>query len=236
MKRRGFLGLLGLPLLVVVRPAWSLGQNLKRLLLLPKRTKLKGYQKAGGTTSAAITLSDARVGDNLLVAVVTYGAATTISSVTCSGESALSGVGSLYRAGGGILSDAAIQLFYLQGVTAGGSKTITATVSAAVNVDVAGYIVLNSSSTAFLDASSPAQAAAGNVNVTVANANSLVVGLCISGGSQSAGPGFNFDAMQNGLQRDGLVTKTDNGPAGVRNVSFSGTGNNIMFAAAFNKA
>jgi hypothetical protein len=234
MKRRS---ILWAALAAAWFPASAISPDLAAVLFAkPKRIRKRSFASVAFAASPrSFTYPDgANAGDSLLVAVVSYSATSNITSVACNGESNLTAIGSLLRPGAGVLSDGAIQLFYLANVTAPGVKTITITLDAATNLEAAGYILSGADTASFLDTS--ATAATTSVAITTARDHNAVIALALSGGAQSAAAQFVFDDMPHNLQRDGLHRWLDSGSAGAKTAVFNGTGNALIFAASINVA
>jgi hypothetical protein len=235
MRRRAFIA--GLVAGLVSAPAGAVRRSLKEVLFSrPKRIRVRSFKSVAYAASPrSFTFNDgANVGDHIVVGLVSYSATSTITSVACNGESDLTAIGSLLRPGAGVLSDGAIQLFYLASVTTPGVKTITITLDAATNLEAGGYILTGGDAASFLDTS--ATASTNTVSITTAREHNAIIAFGLSTGAQSAAGQFVFDDLPHNLQRDGLHRWLDSGPAGAKTAAFNGTGNALIFAASFNVA
>ena len=235
MKRRSILG--GIASACAALPAAAVSPELAAVLFArPKRIRKRSFASVAYAASPrSFTFPDgANAGDSLLVGLVSYSATSNITSVACNGESNLTAIGSLLRPGAGVLSDGAIQLFYLASVVNPGVKTITITLDAATNLEAGGYILSGADTASFLDTS--ATASTNTVSITTSRDHNAVIAFGLSTGAQSAAGQFVFDDLPHNLQRDGLHRWLDTGPAGSKTAAFNGTGNALIFAASINVA
>lgn len=122
---------------------------------------------AGGASTVAVTINGVTAGNSLVVLCEWFGV-TTISSITISGESNATVVGSPAVNATGTVS---AQTAYLANVTTGGNKTVTLTLSgtsSTFNITVLEIVGANKAS--FVDASANYNSGAGSV----ANTNSTI--------------------------------------------------------------
>lgn len=201
----------------------------------------KGLRKLQFLTSpnasagvATAVLPNVRAGSQIIVGHVVYDATATVTSIACTGESNLTARGSLFRAGAGVLSDASIQFYSLDSVTAGGAKTITMTLSASVSGVFGAWEFTGGDSTAFFEGQ--ATAASNTVNLTTLNNNSMICLIGVSGGSQSPVAPYNREILTQPLQNNSLYYNLKAGPVGTYAASFNGTGNQLILAASFKAA
>lgn len=203
--------------------------------VLARRTGIRRvqYGKSAATSggTASFTLNGCVAGNQILVGIVLYDAAATITSVTCSGESNLTAAGSLYRAGSGILSDAAIQFYYLPSITAAGDKLLTLTLSASVSGCFGGWEISGGDSTAFFEGQ--ATAAVANVNITTASNKAGIFFIGISGGGPSVLPPCLREYLAQPLQNNALNYWENAASIGTYNVGFTSSGSQIILAGSF---
>lgn len=180
-----------------------------------------------------LTVPNTIQGQGLVIGIVSYDASATISSVVCTGET-VTAVGSLFRAGAGVLSDAAIIGYYIQNLQSGGPKTITITLSASVTA-VGGVLpVSGQDQNNFFDANTTA--AAGSVTITTAQREEMVCFIGVSGGAQTPNGPYIQSHFVTPLQRNEFYHNFDIGSAGTYTAAFSGTGNNLIYAMSFKAA
>lgn len=189
-----------------------------------------------GTSSDTISfvVSGCTAGRSLVVGAEWVSSSPNISSITCSGESDLTLIGSKVS-NSGITSSC--QLAYLANITTSGDKTITITLSSAATYRGAfGYEFSGGRAADFLDASltGTGSSADPSISLTTGEDNTLVVSICSAVNAVSAAGSAYTLINMGGSFRDGEYD-LDGGTAGARAVDYTATtGSWAVAAASFN--
>ncbi len=192
----------------------------------------------GAGTSLAVNLTGTTAGRSIIVGVMWNSTTSTITSITCTGESNLTLIGSPQRSAGG--ADKGIQLAYLANNTGGGSKTITVNLSGSGFLSIFAVEYAGGNIASLLDTSNSAAAASSNpsTSLTTTSNNSLIVSIVCSDSGVNSTPGSGFTAISvddsNGATD--AEYKLDAGTAGSKTVDYTNasTNNWVIYAAAFN--
>lgn len=193
-----------------------------------------------GTLSSAthtITLTGTNSGDAVVFGIQWNSNTTTISSITCPGESDATLIGSPVRAASG--PQKGMQLAYLAALSSGGSKTFTITFSSAGNCSAFAAAFNGHDSASFLDASTSNSTTSTNPSVTLTTGvnNALVVSMVNSnsGVQPTAGSGYTGISV---TDTDGAAFgeyNLDVGTAGAKTVDYvhASSVNWTLYAASF---
>lgn len=192
--------------------------------------------QGSGTTVANFTLTGCANNSTLIVGVVFFNATSSVTSVTCVGESNLTAIGSLQRASAGTITDAACQLYVLDHTTSSGNKVFAVTVTAGTFVDAGGIEFTGGKAGATLDATNKAQAA--TVSLTTGVNNALIISVGVSAGAQSATANYTKFALSGNAENDAMfyLTSLNAGVAGANTVDFTGAGSAVINCASFTPA
>lgn len=195
------------------------------------------------TATVAVTLAGTTIGRHIVVGCWWHDNSSTITSITCTGESNLTVHGSPFTATHGPTS---WQFASLANNTTGGSKTLTLTLSA--NSQFMGIFAIEfaggNTSSFFhavngtkLEAPSSGTNPTGSVTTTADNCL-IVAGSTDTAGTTTAGAGYTGHALGPLVFQDEAEYDLDAGPAGVISVPFvnAGAGQWSVLAAAFNIA
>ena len=195
-----------------------------------------------GNTSFTLTLTGTSAGQSIVVGVAFQSSFSSVTSITCSGESALTVDTATATA-----SSTRALLAYLGEITAGGDKTITVTMSHSApgnNYASAYAVALSGTDTAsFFDVSagSTATSSSPSTSVTTTNANAAIFAVAVadstSSGDFTAGSGYTLVGMSDSTNRSfNGEYDVDVGAAGAKTVDFGLGGSQTwaVRAAAFN--
>ena len=195
-----------------------------------------------GTATVAVTLTGTTAGRHIVVGCWWHDVTSTITSITCSGESNLTVHGSPYTATHGPTS---WQMASLANNTAGGDKTITLTLSANSQfMGIFAYEFAGGNASSFFNAvegvklQAPSSSTNPTGSVTTTADDCLVVaGSIITSGVTTAGAGYTGYSLGPLAYTTFAEYDLDVGVAGVISVPFvNGTaGQWTVIAAAFNK-
>lgn len=193
-----------------------------------------------GTATVSVVLSGTTIGRQIIAGLRWYGtsSSTTISSITCTGESNLTIHGSPLREGG---TEETMQFASLANNTTGGDKTLTLTLSGTGNhKGIFALEVAGGDTTSFFNAEQGTTGSSTNPtgSVTTTANNCAVVAMLGGYGAESAGAGFTGYAFDQFNSGDMAEYDLDVGTAGVISVPFVNPFNNVWIvkAAAFNVA
>jgi hypothetical protein len=185
-------------------------------------------------------LTGVDAGDSLVVPILWGSASVTITSVTCSGESNLTGHTQKGPVGP---SDSTTQIFHLDNVTSGGTKTITINFSGAPGGGTAFAMALAGGKTSgFFDAEpsgggSNAASGTPSTSITTTVANAFIVAICSNdGGDPQNGTDYTLVTL---ADRNWFINgeyDLDAGAAGAKTVDMTVGGVWVIGAAAFKPA
>lgn len=185
-------------------------------------------------TTENLTLVGTTIGRSIAILVWWCHATAVVSSITISGESNATLIGTPERRD--LTSGAlyALQVAYLSNNTAGGDKTITATFDASTAACGLCAVEIAGGDTAGWYDGAEAGAQAGTVNITTNTANAFVIGVCAdNGGGPTAGSGYTAIVLPNVFWFEEGQYDLDVGAAGSKTFDMGVSGTAVIKCAAF---
>lgn len=174
---------------------------------------------SGTSNVVTVTVTGWSAGEQCVALILWYGTQT-LSSVTMTGESNLTILGSPQTGGP---DNGRFQWAVLDSVTGSGSKDIVATLSATASSTTVYVWRVQSGGSHGTPVGATGNSADGSVNLTTTVANAMILaGLTSNGGTNSAGSGFTKETVAtDGHWYDGAEYDEDVGAQGSKTVSMT---------------
>jgi len=192
-------------------------------------------------TTISVTYAGLTAGRGIVIGVVWYHATATISSITLTSEAnATLLAGTLVR--NAALNDTALQIAHLREITVGGTKTITATLSATPSAGAIFAQEYSGQDTVdFSDAATntgTGNSANPSITVTTNTDNDLIYSINVTNAeAQTAGAGFTLVSTNTAFWWEATEDDVDVGVAGAKTVPWThAAGDWAISAAGFKPA